>query len=147
MLHGAPLYSAEERAVRLARPSAQIELKPDGSHLSDQFRAIYKYVGPEPENVVGVTWAVLGQFLSAPASPTYRAIFGNDMAPDIAALRAPTLVLSDRNDVLHDNDLRVVALRPDFTYQEFSAERSYAVMRYPQRWVDLILEFARGHGI
>jgi pimeloyl-ACP methyl ester carboxylesterase len=94
VLHGSPLHAAEERAERLARP---------------------------PANLASVTWAVLGQFLSGPYSPTYNAVFANDLPPDIAAIRAPTLLLSDRHDLLHPNDLKVAAMRPDFTYQEFSS--------------------------
>jgi pimeloyl-ACP methyl ester carboxylesterase len=142
VLHGAPLYTESERAERLARPAVDAELKPDGSHFSDRFRGVLAHAGSRPEALAGITWAVLGQFLAGPQSATYRAVFANDMAPDLAAIRAPTLVLTDRGDVLHRMDRKVVALRPDFSYQEFSEEGSFALMSHPQRWADVVAQFA-----
>ncbi len=147
VLHGVPLYNAQESAERLARPSDSPALKPDGSHLSEAYASIYNRIGGMPENTAGVTWAVLGQFRSAPHSPVYAAVFSNDMSKDLAAIRAPTLLLTDTGDVLHPNDLRAAALRPDFTLQEFSKEGSFALMRRPQLWVDTVLAFAKTHDL
>jgi len=142
VLHGAPLYTESERAERLARPAVDAELKPDGSHFSDRFRGVQAHAGTRPEALAGITWAVIGQYLAGPQSATYRAVFANDMAPDIAAIRAPTLVLTDSGDVLHRMDRKIVALRPDFSYREFSDEGSFALMSHPQRWADVVAEFA-----
>jgi pimeloyl-ACP methyl ester carboxylesterase len=145
VLHGAPLYTPDERATRLARPDADLTLKSDGSHLADAFTKIYSLVGPDPENLASVTWATLGQFFCGPSSPIYKAVFANDMAPDILAIRAPTLILTDRHDVLHEKDRKVAAMRPEFSYQEFSAERSFALMRHPDAWAESVESFARTH--
>jgi pimeloyl-ACP methyl ester carboxylesterase len=142
VLHGAPLYTEAERAERLARPAVDAQLQPDGSHFGDRFRGVRAHAGTRPEALAGITWAVIGQFLAGPQSATYRAVFANDMAADIAAIRAPTLVLSDSGDVLHRMDRKVVALRPDFSYVEFSDEGSFALMSHPQRWADLVAQFA-----
>ena len=48
LLHGTPLYTAAERAARLANPSRERTLKPDGSHLSDNYRYIRDYAGHDP---------------------------------------------------------------------------------------------------
>jgi pimeloyl-ACP methyl ester carboxylesterase len=147
VLHGSPNYCAQERAERLSRPSEAPTLKPDGSHLADTFKNIYAALGPEPDDLAAVNWATIGQYLSTPKSPVYKAVFSNDMSLDIAAIRAPTLILSDRNDILHDNDKRLAAQRPDFTYLEFSQERAFSMMRHPQRWAETVLLFADDHNI
>jgi pimeloyl-ACP methyl ester carboxylesterase len=146
VLHGAPLYTEAERAERLARPAVDAELKEDGSHFGDKFRGVRAHAGTRPEALSGITWAVIGQFLAGPQSATYRAVFANDMAPDIVAIRAPTLVLSDSGDVLHRMDQKVAAMRPDFSYRVFSGEGSFALMSHPQRWADLVAEFADTQG-
>ena len=147
ILHGSPLYTAQERAQRLARPAADMTLLPDGSHFSNKFAAIATHAGSDPDTLASVTWAVLGQFLCGAHSPTYEAVFANDMAPDIAAIRAPTLLLSDTDDSLHAMDLKVASLRPDFRYQEFSNGRSFALMQHAQAWANVVIEFARVHGL
>ena len=147
VLHGAPLYTAEERAERLARPSPTLALKPDGSHFGEIFCAIGKHAGIDVQSLAAISWATMGTFFAGSGSPVYRAIFANDMAPDLAAIRAPTLVLTDRNDSLHANDQRAVALRPDFTLQTFSDGGSFTLMREPQRWAGVLIQFADTHGL
>lgn len=147
VLHGTPLYSAQERADRLARPSPPFALAEDGSHLSEMFRAIGRHVGIDSQTLSSVTWATIGAVLSGPSSPVYRAIFANDMVPDLKAIRAPTLVLTDSADSLHANDRRVVALRPDFELLTFSDGGSFALMREPVRWAQTVLAFAAKHSI
>jgi pimeloyl-ACP methyl ester carboxylesterase len=147
VLHGTPLYSAEERAERLARPSPPIVLKDDGSHLSETYRAIGRHVGLDSQTLSSVTWATIGALLAGATSPVYRAIFANDMAPDLKAVRAPTLVLTDTADTLHANDRRAVELRPDFELRTFSDGGSFALMREPERWARTMLEFAAKHAL
>jgi pimeloyl-ACP methyl ester carboxylesterase len=146
VLHGVPLYTAEERADRLARPSPAFVPKEDGSHLSDLYRAIGKYVGIDDQTLSSVTWATLGAILAGTGSPVYRAIFAHDMAPDLRAIRAPTLVLTDAADPLHAHDRRAIELRPDFEFIVFSTGGSFALMREPARWARLVADFAARHG-
>ena len=147
LLHGCPLYTASERAERLARSPVEVALKADGSHFSDNFQRIYANAGPVPANLASATWAILGLFMGGAHTPTYTAIFSNDMAPDLAAIRAPTLVLSDTNDSLHDNDRKAASLRPDFAFQLFSNGRSFALMQEPERWANTLVTFAKTHNL
>jgi pimeloyl-ACP methyl ester carboxylesterase len=147
VLHGCPLYTAEERAERLARPAPDTALSPDGSHLSTTFRRVFDYVGAGSDQLASATWATLGTFFAGPHTPTYQAVFAHDMAADLARLRAPTLLLSDTGDALHPNDLRAHALRPDFTFRDFSSGKSFALMAEPGRWSAIITDFARTHGV
>lgn len=148
VLHGAPFYTAAERAARLARlASATLTLQSDGSHLVRIFQAIGAHAGIDPQSLASITWASLGTLLAGPRSPVYQATFSNDMSADLTTLRAPTLVLTDSNDVLHANSQRVIDLRPDFALQVFSDGRSFALMREPQRWAQVIVEFAQTQGL
>jgi pimeloyl-ACP methyl ester carboxylesterase len=143
ILHGCPLYTAEERAERLARPARAFEPQADGSHLAQMFKAIHAVSGQRPEALVTATWATLGAYLAGPDTPTYKAVFANDMARDIAGIQAPTLVLTDRADSLHAKDQQVAELRSDFALQEFSDGGSFSLMLAPQRWVAQVTAFVR----
>lgn len=147
ILHGCPLYTAEERAERLARPARAFEPQADGSHLTDMFRAIHAVSGQRSEALVTSTWATLGACLAGPDTQTYKAVFANDMSLDIARIRAPTLVLTDRADILHAKDLQVAALRGDFALEEFSEGGSFSLMLAPQRWVRQVTAFARRNSL
>jgi pimeloyl-ACP methyl ester carboxylesterase len=142
VLHGSPLFDASERAERLARPAAAFPLAADGSHLADVFRRIGAHAGVDAQSLSAINWATIGAYLAGADLPVYRAVFANDMAADVKAIRAPTLVLTDRDDALHANDQRVVKLRPDFTMQTFSEGRSFALMREPERWAQVLIDFS-----
>ena len=146
-MHGTPLYSVSERAERLARPPANLALSEDGSHLSSIFNAVGRHAGLDAQTLTSVTWATIGTYLAGASSPVYTAVFSNDMAADIAAVKAPTLILTDLADVLHSADRRVKEMRPDFELREFSKGGSFALMREPRRWARELLAFADKHGI
>jgi pimeloyl-ACP methyl ester carboxylesterase len=145
VLQGCPLYTAEERAERLARPQADVTLKRDGSHLSQMFHGMSGYLGPDSDNLAAITWATLGIFMAATPSETYKAVFSNDMAEDLRAIRAPTLILTDSGDTLHQSDLKAAAMRPDFSLKVFSSGKSFALMGEPQRWAETLAAFADVH--
>lgn len=147
VLHGVPLYDAAERAERLSRSPPPLALRPDGSHFSSTFAGIGRFAGTDDAALSSITWATLGSVLAGPSTPVYRAVFGHDLAPDLAAIRAPTLVLSDAADSLHANDQRAAQMRPGFAYKVFSSGGSFAMMREPLRWAGELLEFARARGL
>ena len=143
ILHGCPLYTAAERVERLARPARVFEPQADGSHLAELFKAIHSVSGNRSETLVTATWGALGAYLAGANTPTYKAVFANDMAQDIPRIKAPTLVLTDRADSLHDKDRLVAKMRADFSFQEFSDGGSFSLMLAPQRWVEKLTEFCR----
>ncbi|MEZ5498477.1 MAG: alpha/beta fold hydrolase [Steroidobacteraceae bacterium] len=143
VLHGCPLYSLQERSERLARAQPSLAPTADGSHLSDLFRSINGYAGDATANMVSTTWATLGAALAGSSPSVYRAVFANDMTGDIDAIRAPTLVLTDEADNLHDKDLQVQARRQDFELSIFSTRGSFALMQDPHAWAAKVAEFLR----
>ena len=79
-----------------------------------------------------VTMFMQGRDIGHPAA------FDYDMMPDLMAINVKGLILTDVQDVVHENDLRAATVRPDFTLVEFSKEGPDAMMLYPERWAKIV---------
>ena len=143
LLHGTPLYSEEEHAQRLALPERGRELAPDGSHLSSYFNSIRDYVGTEPRTLVTANWSTLFWYLAGAADVAHDAVYRYDLEKDLLAVRSPVLILSDKGDSLHENDMRAAKMRPWFRYRLFSDGRSHSLMIDPARWSVLAARFVQ----
>lgn len=141
ILHGVPLYTPAERAERLGKPPRPQTLSADGSHLSDYYRYIVNYAGPDPHAEVTATWSVIDWFLAGSADVAHDVVFRNDMNGDLSRIAVPVLILSDAKDALHVNDQRAAALRPNFRYRQFSDGTPHAMMIHPDRWADTAAAF------
>ena len=147
VIHGVPYYNAEERAERLKRPIAERPLKSDGSHLSEYFKyALHRGPGDPTafENMRNATWSTINFHLYE-HDVGHGAVFIYEMESDLKKISAPTLVLTDAKDPLHNNDLRATKLRPEFTLQEFSQTGMMSTMNEPKRWADIAVAFAKAH--
>ena len=145
VLHGVPLYDADERRERASRPLSPPVLEKTGDHFSKTFAAIGRHAELDEQTLGSATWATIGSFLAIAPSPLYRAVFAHDLAPDLRAITVPTLLLTDAADVLHANTRRAAELRPDFEFREFSARGSFEMMREPRRWAEVVADFADRH--
>lgn len=143
ILHGTPLYTAEERAARLATPERPRALSPDGSHLSDYYRYIRDYAGPHPRTALTANWSVMNWYLSGVNDIAHAAVYRHDLGADLMVVSAPLLILSDARDSLHANDQRAAGLRPGFRYRQFSDEGAHAMMLDPARWAEIAVGFVR----
>ena len=83
----------------------------------------------------------LGAWWAGFDTPTYRAVFANDMAADLDSVRAPTRILTDSGDSLHGQDSQVAERRADFSLEVFSDGGSFSLMLDPQRWAERVAEF------
>ena len=140
VLHGCPVYDAAERESRLAQAAPQVHLREDGSHMSEIFSAIHSRA-PIPRGLSTANWGTLGAWWAGFDTPTYRAVFANDMAADLDRIRAPTRILTDRGDSLHEQDRQVAARRADFSLEVFSDGGSFSLMLDPRRWAERVAEF------
>ena len=146
--HGIPLYTAAERAERLAGAHWERVLKPDGSHLASYFQNILaRITSPENPptamvNMRSATWAVLTMF-QQDQDIGHNAAYTYDMEPDLMRVKAPALVLSDKGDTLVKMDAKAVRLRPDFKFRQFSDNQALSLVAEPQRWADIALDFAK----
>ena len=141
LMHGTPLYTAEERATRLAAPHRTRDLSADGSHLSEYYAYIRNYAGANPRTQITANWSTITWWLSGVADVAHEAVYEHDLAADLRAIQAPTMIFSDAKDSLHENDLRAAALAPWFGYTQFSEEGAHAMMIDPARWARLAATF------
>jgi pimeloyl-ACP methyl ester carboxylesterase len=142
IVQGVPLLTDEENAKFLARPDIFHHTPvQDGSHLNRGF----KPAGPDvpvksPERLAVDTWFVLSSFFAG--YDIFPSVFRYDMWPDVKAIKAPTLILSDAKDIVFQGSTRMAALRPDFTYVAFSQEGEEALMVHPEAWSKMAADFA-----
>lgn len=140
VLHGCPVYDAVEREAKLAQASPQVVLRHDGSHLAEIFSAIHTRA-PIPRGLSTATWGTLGAWWAGFDTPTYQAVFANDMAADLDRISAPVRILTDSGDSLHEQDRQVAAQRPDFSLEVFSGGGSFSLMLDPQKWAERVSAF------
>jgi pimeloyl-ACP methyl ester carboxylesterase len=142
ILHGNPYFTPEESAAALPKSSYDRSLKEDGSHFSRWYT--YHVPGdpvPDtPENLRSRTWMLMSLYMMGP-DIGHWAVYHYDMTADAKAIRAPTLIVTDAHDGIHDLDLRLLKLRPDFKYQVFSDYTGIQMMNEPKRWAEMAAGF------
>jgi pimeloyl-ACP methyl ester carboxylesterase len=144
VLHGAPNYNDAERAQRKALPHPDLQLKPDGSHLSAYYAKLFKAQGAYPRNLATINWSSLSIFLAGASDVAHAAVYDNDMASDLNRITVPLLVLSDGADALNAIDQRTGAMKPNFRYEKFSDGSAHMLIVEPARWSDIVAGFVKG---
>jgi pimeloyl-ACP methyl ester carboxylesterase len=140
ILHGVPIFNAEEIAVRLNRPLGDRTPKPDGSHLSHFFQSGAWGKGPQtPELLRAETWFAISMFMEG-ADVGHYAVYHYDMESDLKRIRAPGLIISDRGDAIHPVDQRAAKLRPD---KEFSDDSTLSILQHPADWAQVTTDYYR----
>ena len=142
ILHGSPFFSKTESEAALAQGNYDRTLQEDGSHFTKWYS--YKVPGdpvPDtPENLRSRTWMLISLYMMGP-DIGHWAVYHYDMEPDARAIRAPTLILTDAHDMIHDRDERLAKLRPDFKYEVFSDYTGIQMMNEPKRWAAMVSDF------
>jgi pimeloyl-ACP methyl ester carboxylesterase len=142
ILHGVPFFTKAESEKALAAGNYDRTLKEDGSHFSKWYG--YSFDGdprPDtPENLRSRTWMLLSMYMMGP-DIGHWAVYHYDLEPDALAIRAPTLILTDAHDMIHDRDLRLANMRPDFKYEVFSNYAGIQMMNEPKRWAEVASRF------
>ncbi|MCB2106609.1 MAG: alpha/beta hydrolase [Rhodobacteraceae bacterium] len=144
IMHGVPLYTEAERTDRLANQlHAGAGLKRDASHIIDRWQRIERSFAHDAETE-SIQWAVMA-FLMAGDLEWYghRAAFTFDMESAIAAIKSPTLIMSNTADTIHQSAARVLKMRPDFAYREFAGGNSHMMYDYPEPWAQTVGEFIK----
>ena len=140
ILHGAAVLTEEERHDMLHNLK-RIPRTPkhDGSHLTRFFR--HTTEGTPQEALDRNTMAILMLYMQGPDIGHWAA-YHYDMVPDLKAIKAPGLILSDKGDAFNFADVRAAEIRPDFKFMEF-AERGLGMMSEPERWAKVVSEFTK----
>jgi pimeloyl-ACP methyl ester carboxylesterase len=142
VLHGSPYFTKAESEAALAKGDYDRTLKEDGSH----FTRWYTYHVPgdpvpdTPENLRSRTWMLISLYMMGP-DIGHWAVYHYDMTDDAKAIRAPTLILTDRHDMITNLDQRLAALRPDFKYEVFSDYTGIQMMNEPARWAKMVGDY------
>jgi pimeloyl-ACP methyl ester carboxylesterase len=143
ILHGVPMFNAEEIAVRINRPLGDRTPRLDGSHLSQYFDPGFVPAQVKsPEYLKAQTWFSVLIFMEGP-DVGHHAVYRYDMQSDLKRIGSPAMIISDRADAVHPVDLRVAKLRPDFRYEEFSDDGTLSIMMHPAEWAKLVVSFHR----
>lgn len=145
VLHGVPLYTPEERAERLARPHFDQTPQPDGSHLVRRWDLARKMSAAASLPAIQTS---LVQFFWAGTKEWYghHAAFSYDLAPDLKALKMPTLIMSNTGDSLHGVVPRITALRPDFQTAEMPGGTYHVVFDEPEAWSKIVVNYLNAAG-
>lgn len=142
ILNGPPLYTDEEREVRLARaPSGPLPLQPDGSHLIQRWQ---RRVAASPgwTDLAAMHRGVV-QTLIAGEYDWYghRAAFEYRMLPRFLALTVPTLILTNTGEDLYQLSCRARDLRPDFAFVALEGGTHDIVDEQPENWANAVADF------
>jgi pimeloyl-ACP methyl ester carboxylesterase len=145
VLHGVPLYTPEERAERMGRPHFDQTPQADGSHLLRRWEIARKMSAAASLQAIQ---ASLVQFFWAGKNEWYghHAAFMHDLAPDLKAIKVPTLVMSNTGDSLHMVVARVKALRPDFQTAEMQGGTYQVVFDEADAWSKIVVNFLKAGG-
>ena len=140
VLHGCPVYDEAQRETRVAQAAPRIEMRADGSHLAETFAAIHSRA-PFPKGLSTAAWGTLGAWWAGFETPTYRAVFANDMNADLDRITVPVRILTDEEDSLHEQDKQAAERWPDFSLEVFSSGGSFSLMLDPQKWANRVSSF------
>ncbi|MBL8629457.1 MAG: alpha/beta hydrolase [Rhodospirillaceae bacterium] len=143
VLHGVPLYTADERADRLKNQlHPNIDILPDGSHIQTRWKRVDETISRKTAEPESVQWSVLSFYLAGQHEwYGHQAAFTFDMEVALKSIKAPTLVLSNTADSIHAAAARALKLRPDFAYHEFQGGNSHMMYDDPAPWAAAVGAF------
>ena len=144
ILHGMPVYTAEEREQRLADFAPPYEVLDDGSHLQwiwDRIHDEYPWINAE------LATNNLKDFLSCGPdfAASYRAIWRYDLPLRIASLNnlmpMPILLLAGSNDRIAFMHERAVKLLPNSSVQYIENATDFVAEQDPENFSQILLNF------
>lgn len=141
ILNGVPLLSDEERAFFATFKFAPVVPRADGGHLTDAWHqrlqatpgwtdldAMHRHVATMLANPTRYFWA-------------FDAVFAHDLAADLAAITAPTLVLTNSGEDLYAASARAAASRPDWRFAALDGGTHDIVDEQPGAWAAAVIDF------
>ncbi len=146
ILHGVPYFTATEIAAFSTAPGFNRVPREDGSHMLQWYKVHFPG-DPVPNtqtNLDSRTWMLISRYFMG-REVARIAVFQHDMRPDLLAIRAPTLILTDSGDPIHPSNLRAAKLRSDFTIETFSPYAGMSLMDEPDRWAKTVAGYLAAH--
>ncbi|MBL8645477.1 MAG: alpha/beta hydrolase [Rhodospirillaceae bacterium] len=145
VLHGVPLYTAEERADRLKNQlHPNTALSSDGGHLTARWKRVDEVFMRGTATAESLQWSVLSFYLAGPTEwYGHQAAFTFDMEQALRRVTAPTLIMSNTADTIHGAAARALKLRPDFAYHEFAGGNAHMMYDDPGPWAAIVAAFVK----
>lgn len=144
VLNGVPLLSDADRAHFAHFRFEPLVPKEDGSHLLaawnqrlaaspgwNDIRAMHRYVVDLLANPDAYGWG-------------FEAAFAHDMVPDLMAITAPTLILTNSGEDLYAASQRARDLRPDFAFAALEGGTHDIIDEQPRAWARAVVDFLNG---
>jgi pimeloyl-ACP methyl ester carboxylesterase len=144
ILNGVPLLSDEDQAHFAHFRFEPLVPKEDGSHLLaawnqrltaspgwNDIRAMHRYVVDLLANPDAYGWG-------------FEAAFAHDMVPDLMAITAPTLILTNSGEDLYAASQRARDLRPDFAFAALEGGTHDIIDEQPRAWARAVVDFLNG---
>ncbi|WP_439532786.1 alpha/beta fold hydrolase [Polymorphobacter sp.] len=138
VLDNCPFYTPDERETRLRGHGGTLEIRPDGSHLTERW-ALMRRVADKEMTDASIQLAVMA-WCEAGRDTGHRAAFSHDAGPDIAAIAAPVLLIASRTDPICGHADRIAAVRPEFARAELPGGTG-SVLENPEGWVAALQPF------
>jgi pimeloyl-ACP methyl ester carboxylesterase len=144
ILNGVPLLTDEDRAHFAGFRFDPLEPLADGSHL---LAAWSQRLAASPGwRDLGAMHRYVTDLLANPVhyGRGFSAAFAHDMAPDLAAITAPTMILTNSGEDLFAASQRAHALRPDFAFAALDGGTHDIIDEQPGPWTRAVVAFLRG---
>jgi pimeloyl-ACP methyl ester carboxylesterase len=144
ILNGPALLSDAERAHFAGFRFDPLELCADGSHL---LAAWNQRLAASPGwSDLDAMHRYTTEMLANPVhyGRGFSAAFAHDLAADLAAITAPTLILTNSGDDLFAASQRAHALRPDFGFAALDGGTHDIIDEQPEAWVAAVTAFLQG---
>jgi pimeloyl-ACP methyl ester carboxylesterase len=141
ILNGVPLLSDTERAHFAAFRFEPLTLHADGSHLLAAWQQ--RIVASPGWSDLGAMHRYVVDLLANPVhyGRGFDAAFAHDMATDLIAITAPTMILTNSGEDLFAASQRAHALRPDFAFAALDGGTHDIIDEQPTAWTGVVADF------
>ncbi len=141
VLNGVALINDEERAFFAQFRFDPLEICADGTHL---LAAWNQRIAASPgwSNLAAMHRYTV-EMLANPVhyGRGFRAAFAHDLAADLRAIAAPTLILTNSGDDLYAASQRAHAMRPDFSFAALDGGTHDIIDEQPTAWTQAVTAF------
>jgi pimeloyl-ACP methyl ester carboxylesterase len=148
VLMSTPVYSAAELAAKRSEPANDTRIHADGRHIGAHWRqrqAARPMANASPE---ALQWLMIGGLLAGDPETWWPAGQGGefvsrsfDSRQAVIDLRAPTLVITLRDDPMMKYAQRMFELRPGFRHAALEVSQALVPYDFPEPWARAVLGF------
>ncbi|MEH6548852.1 MAG: alpha/beta hydrolase [Pseudomonadales bacterium] len=139
ILHSPPVYTAQERSERQARPRLDQSPREDGSHFMARWKVSHGKTG----NTASLAATHMSTLCAMIAGDSewygHQASFSYDLGDALTRVICPTTILSNTGDIIHHLAERASRIKPTFQYTEIEGGTSQIIWDEAERWSQAII--------